>query len=104
MTRRALRRWVVYGNDMLLLLSGTILALSSLLVWVVLPKGYHPAWLLWIEIHTWSGLSVTVLALLHVALHLRWLMQMTRRLLGRDGEAAAIRSRHPDRSPMDPRS
>jgi len=45
------RGWMNYANDVLLLLTGTLLAVSSLLVWVVLPKGYNAPWLLWIAIH-----------------------------------------------------
>ncbi|MFC2077400.1 DUF4405 domain-containing protein [Candidatus Bipolaricaulota bacterium] len=77
------RVWLNYANDVLLLATGLILALSSLLVWVVLPKGYNPAWLLWIAIHKWSGLALVVESLLHVALHWKWLVTMTKRVFVR---------------------
>ena len=77
------RSWINYMIDLLLLLTGAILAVSSLLIWVVLPKGYHPQWLLWIAVHKWSGLALFVEALAHVALHGRWLVAMTRRLVAR---------------------
>ena len=44
------RGWMNYANDVLLLLTGTLLAVSSLLVWVVLPKGYNAPWLLWLSL------------------------------------------------------
>jgi hypothetical protein len=74
------RAWLNYGIDVLLLLTGATLAVSSLLIWVVLPKGYHPAWLRWIAVHKWSGFALLVEASLHVSLHWRWLARMTRRL------------------------
>jgi len=77
------RTWINYTNDVLLFFTGAILAISSLLVWVILPKGYNPQWLLWIAIHKWSGLALVVESLLHVALHFRWLMKMTERLFKR---------------------
>ena len=70
--------WVNYGLDVLLCLTSFTLALSALLVWVVLPKGYHPSWLLWIAIHKWSGLVLVAEVL--VILHIGWLTRMTRRL------------------------
>jgi len=67
------------------LLSGLVMAASSLLIWVVIPKGFHPAWLLWIEIHKWSGFAFIVGAFLHVVLHFRWIVRMTVRLFRRRG-------------------
>ena len=79
------RVWFNYANDVLLFFTGAILAVSSLLVWVIIPKGYNPQWLLWIAIHKWSGLALVVESLLHVALHFRWLVRMTTRLFKRAG-------------------
>ena len=56
------------------------LLLAGVLLWVVLPRGYHAARALWVEIQKWGGLAVTVIALTHVLLHWRWLLRMTRRL------------------------
>ena len=66
---RIKRVWVNYVFDTLLLLTGLTLAVSSLLVWIIIPKGYSSAWILWIAIHKWSGFALVVEALLHVALH-----------------------------------
>jgi len=77
------RAWLSYAIDLLLLVTVVVLAVSSLLVWVVLPKGYNPQWLLWIAIHKWSGLALLIESLLHVLLHFRWLRGMTRKLFHR---------------------
>jgi len=77
------RVWINYANDVLLLFTGAIVAISSLAVWVVVPKGYNTTWLLWIAIHKWSGFALVVESLLHVALHFRWLARMTTRLFSR---------------------
>jgi hypothetical protein len=33
----------------------------------------------WIDIHTWSGVAMVVLTLVHLVIHWRWLAEMTRR-------------------------
>ena len=78
------RCWINYAIDVLLFLTALTLAISSLLIWVVLPKGYNPQWLLWIAIHKWSGLALFIAAFLHIALHWRWLVTMTKRMLNRN--------------------
>ena len=71
-----------YWLDMVLLLLSLLLAASSFLLWVVFPRGYYPARALWVEIHKWGGLALGVAASLHLALHWKWLVRMTRRHLG----------------------
>lgn len=58
------------------------LGLSSLLLWVVFPRGYHPGRRLWVDIHKWDGLALSLLVILHVSLHWSWLKRMTGRYLG----------------------
>jgi hypothetical protein len=58
---------------------GILLAISSFLLWVVFPRGYSAARALWVDIHKWGGLALSVLAVVHLALHWKWLMRMTRR-------------------------
>ncbi len=74
------RAWLNYGLDLLLLATIVTLGISSLLIWVVLPKGFNPQWRLWIALHKWSGLALFVEATVHVFLHRGWLLRMTRRL------------------------
>jgi len=80
----AKKAWLNYAVDLLLLVTGIALIVSSVLVWVVIPKGYNPSWLMWIAIHKWSGFALLVEALVHVILHWRWLVAMTRRLFKRN--------------------
>ena len=60
---------------------GLLLMVSSFLLWVVFPRGYFPARLLWAGIHQWSGLALGVAVFLHVVLHWGWMVRMTRRYL-----------------------
>jgi hypothetical protein len=58
------------------------LAISAVLLWVVFPQGYFAARLLWLGIHKWTGLALSVAVVVHVPLHWNWLVYRTRRLLG----------------------
>ena len=78
--RRATLHYLI---DVLLGLLSLLLVISSTLLWIVFPRGYHAARALWVEVHKWGGLAVTVTALTHVFLHWQWLLRMTRRQLGR---------------------
>lgn len=69
---------VHYSIDVAQGIVAFLLLVSSLLLWVVFPKGFYPSYLLWIDIHKWSGVALTVLVILHVALHWRWIIQKSR--------------------------
>jgi len=56
-----------------------LMAVSALLLWVVFPRGFLPGRLLWVGIHKWAGLALSIGVLLHVVLHWNWFVQMTRR-------------------------
>ncbi|MDY7042151.1 MAG: DUF4405 domain-containing protein [Chloroflexota bacterium] len=73
------RAMIYYLLDLVLALLSLLLGVSSFLLWVVFPRGYFPARVLWVDIHKWSGLALGVAVLLHVALHWSWLIRMTRR-------------------------
>jgi hypothetical protein len=77
------RIWINYAIDILLFVTAIILGISSLLVWVVLPKGYNPTWLTWISIHKWSGLALFIGAFLHIVLHWKWIVTMTKKAMKR---------------------
>lgn len=68
-----------YVLDMIMALIALLLVVSSFLLWVVFPRGYFPARLVWVEIHKWSGLALTLAVLVHLAFHWTWLVRMTRR-------------------------
>lgn len=72
-----------YLLDVLLGLLALTVALSAFLLWVVFPQGYFAARLVWLGIHKWAGLALTLGVLLHVLLHWKWLIQMTKRALAR---------------------
>ena len=72
-----------YWIDVLMGVLALTLAVSALLLWVVLPQGYFASRLLWLTIHKWTGLALTVTVVLHVLLHGRWLLRTTRRVLRR---------------------
>ena len=68
-----------YWLDLIMGLLSMLLVVSSTLLWVVFPRGYYAARMVWILIHKWSGFAMAVAALVHVILHWRWLVRMTRR-------------------------
>lgn len=88
-----------YVLDVLMALLALALAVSAFLLWVVLPQGYFAARLLWLSIHKWTGLALSVTVVLHVLLHWRWLVRMTRRALDRLSESDATRFRQPRDDP-----
>jgi len=75
------RIWINYALDVMMLFTAIALGVSSLLVWVILPKGYNPQWLLWITIHKWSGLALFIEAFFHILLHWKWLIAMTSKMI-----------------------
>jgi len=72
-----------YWIDVVMGLLALIVGVSAALLWVVFPQGYFAARLLWVEIHKWTGLALSLVALVHVLLHWSWLARMTRRVLAR---------------------
>jgi hypothetical protein len=78
--RKAMRN---YWLDVVMALLALGVGISALLLWVVLPQGYFATRLLWIDIHKWTGLALSITVLLHVVLHWGWLVRMTKRVLKR---------------------
>jgi hypothetical protein len=72
-----------YWLAIALAIVAVVLAISAFLLWVVFPRGYFPNRVIWVQIHKWAGLAITLGVLLHIALHWRWLLQMTRRYIDR---------------------
>jgi cytochrome b subunit of formate dehydrogenase len=75
-----------YWVDVVMGLMALTLGVSALLLWVVLPQGYFASRLLWLGIHKWTGLALSVTVLLHVLLHGRWLVRTTKRVVRRCSE------------------
>ena len=72
-----------YWIDVVMALLALAVGVSAALLWVVFPQGYFAARLLWVEIHKWTGLALSLLALVHVLLHWNWIARMTQRVLTR---------------------
>lgn len=72
-----------YWLSVSLIIVALVLAIAAFLLWVVFPRGYFPSRVVWVEIHKWAGLAITIGVLVHIALHWRWLLQMTRRYTDR---------------------
>jgi len=73
----------LYWLDVIMVLLALLLAVSSLMLWVVFPRGYYAARGLWVGLHKWGGLALTIAVIVHLALHRRWLLRTTQRLLKR---------------------
>ena len=58
-----------------------LLTVSSVMLWLVFPRGFYAARQIWVDIHKWGGLALGVGVLLHVLLHWKWLVRKTRRYL-----------------------
>ena len=74
-----------YAVNVLMLALSLVITLSWVLLWFVFPRGFYPSREIWLVIHKYFGLTLTLLVLLHLALHWRWLMRMTRQVLRRGG-------------------
>ena len=81
--RKMKRSALLYTIDILMLINVLLLIISTVLIWpgLIFPLGYFRARIFWIEIHKWSGLSLGVLAAVHVFLHFKWLKNMTKKYL-----------------------
>jgi cytochrome b subunit of formate dehydrogenase len=58
-----------------------LLGVSALILWHFVPRGYLESRELWVDIHKWTGVALAVFVFIHIVLHWRWLVQMTRRYL-----------------------
>ena len=84
--RNAARNYIV---NIGMLVIALLLTVSAFLLWVIFPRGYFVARTVWVAIHKWSGLALTVLVVLHVILHRHWLWTMTQRYLRRGAAPAS---------------
>lgn len=72
-----------YWVDVIMGVLALTLGVSAVLLWVVLPQGYFASRLLWLTIHKWTGLALSITVVLHVLLHGQWLLRTTRHVLKR---------------------
>jgi uncharacterized iron-regulated membrane protein len=96
MGRAATLYWIAVAALLALLVE----VVSGFVLWIALPRGDgfrfrgsgsrlahdsfgfdRPTWL---DIHDWAGIALVVILLLHLVLHWRWVVTVTRRLLAGD--------------------
>ena len=95
--KRQVRNYVV---NLTMLLLALFEASSGFVLWLILPRGGRGymggrgtiviardsfLWSrdTWLGLHDWVGIALVVVVLLHLALHWRWIVYMTGRLLRR---------------------
>lgn len=83
--RKATRHYII---DIIQLALAALLGISSFLLWVIFPRGYFAARDFWVTVHKWSGLALSIMVVIHLAVHWKWLWRMTRRYLqGNTGDS-----------------
>jgi len=77
-----------YWIDLLMVLSFFINAISGIIIWLLYSPGGHARsvkflWVYkyqWKIIHIWSGFLLIIFVLIHILLHKKWIMQMTKNI------------------------
>jgi len=62
-------------------IAAILLGVSALLLWHFFPRGFLESRQLWVDIHKWTGVALAVFVFIHIVLHWKWLVQMTRHYL-----------------------
>jgi len=92
-----MKKWPInYILFVILLLLGLIQAISGFLLWLVIPGGhrgfgidlsgqltYSILWsrYTWIELHDWTALALVAVVIIHIILHWKWIVCMTKRMV-----------------------
>jgi hypothetical protein len=83
-----------YFLAVVMFLLGLFEVASGFIVWVVLPRGSgymggrglaSEATLLWsrdawVDLHNWVGVALLIVVIIHLILHWKWILYMTKRL------------------------
>jgi cytochrome b subunit of formate dehydrogenase len=90
--KKWLKNYLVF---VIMLLLGLCQAISGLLLWLVIPGGYHGGRSVvssdsvfiwdrhtWISIHDWTAVALLVAVILHIILHWKWITFMTKKMIG----------------------
>ena len=89
--KRWLKNYILFA---LLLLLGLIQAISGFLLWLVIPGGHRGfgagqvtgdfLWsrFTWIEIHDWTAFALVIVLIIHIVIHWKWIIYMTKRMFG----------------------
>ena len=90
--RKATQNYIVFGS---LFVLGLIEAVSGFALWLALPDGggwrggrgsLIPETFLsftrheWIDIHDWAAVAIMAVMIIHLALHWKWIVYMTRKV------------------------
>ena len=90
-----MKKWLKnYILFVFLLVLGLIQAISGFLLWLVIPGGHRGFGIgqisgdylwsryTWIEIHDWTAIALVVVVIIHIILHWKWIVYMTKRMIG----------------------
>jgi quinol-cytochrome oxidoreductase complex cytochrome b subunit len=77
-----------YWIDTLMLVAVAVTAITGLILFIILPSGRRSGWVefsdiikgTWRDIHAWAGLVFITLAVVHLILHWKWIVAMTKNL------------------------
>jgi hypothetical protein len=69
---------VHYWLSVIMAVSALLLGTSAFLLWFVFPRGYLLSRSIWVEVHKWVGVALAIAVVLHIVLHWKWLVKMTR--------------------------
>jgi hypothetical protein len=82
------KKTYLFGLVGLLVISGLVEAVSGFVLWFVLPSGGGRGRLgltyldltrhTWIDIHDWVAIALTVIVIVHLVIHWKWVVQMVR--------------------------
>lgn len=78
----------LFGLVAALLLAGLAEAISGFILWFALPSGtgrgaqYLTYWGVsrhtWLSIHDWVSIALVMIVIIHLAMHWKWVLRMTR--------------------------
>jgi hypothetical protein len=92
-----MKKWIKnYVLFVIMLLLGLVQAISGFLLWLVIPGGHRGfvrigqlanitvLWsrYTWIEIHDWTAVALVVMVIIHIILHWKWIIYMTKKSMG----------------------
>jgi cytochrome b subunit of formate dehydrogenase len=82
---------IKYLVDIIMLIAFILCAVTGFILWFVFPSGSRPGqWTTflgvakhdWIIIHDYSSLALTVAIIAHFVINFKWILQVTKKLLG----------------------
>jgi hypothetical protein len=91
-----MKKWLQnYVLFVIMFLLALFQAISGLLMWLVIPQGGYQGgrgtvadatfiWErhTWIDLHDWTAVALLVMVIIHLILHWKWIVYMTKKSLG----------------------